>query len=252
MDADLEEATRELARALAAPAVGRFVASDASTVVVADARARLAAAAGRGGGQVALAGRLLADWRAQLAAVLTALGGDGPGAREAWLGVAGVALELSAVAGGLDVQPVGPEEGEVLAAAMFCQSLACCTCSRSSGVCPPTRSVSSRRAAPAGRGSCELPRGLSAAIGSSGCGSSSRRWRRARRPPRSWWRSRSRSRRWSHTVDRPSVTAAGCFLRLDTDVVRTGSAWRVKALVAAEPAHASVDVAVGWRIGGGV
>ncbi len=123
VDTDLDDATLELARALAAPAVGRLVASGAPEVVVADARARVAALAGRGEGRVARAERLLADWRAQLAAVEGLVGGADAAVRERWYRVAGVALALSAVAGGMDVEPIGPEEREVLAGAVFCHAV---------------------------------------------------------------------------------------------------------------------------------
>ncbi len=123
VDMDLDELTLELARALAAPAVARFVGSGACEVVVADARGRLAALGGRGEGAVVRAERLLADWRAQLWRVEVLVGGGDAAVREGWFGVAGVALALSAVAGGSGVGPIGPEEGEVLAAAVFCHAV---------------------------------------------------------------------------------------------------------------------------------
>ena len=119
VDVDLDAVTLDLARALATPAVGRFVASGVVSVVVADACGRVAGLAGFGAGEVALAERLLDGWRDELAAAKARLGGADAAVREVWLGVAGAALALSAVAGGLGAEPIGAEEGELLGAAML-------------------------------------------------------------------------------------------------------------------------------------
>lgn len=117
VDLDPRDLATELARALAAPAVGRFVRSGATDFVVADAHARLAGLAGPDLGRVKSTEQLLAQWGNELR--LVDARGDGEDAiRAGWLGVAGAALATSAVAGGV-VAPISPAEGDMLGAAML-------------------------------------------------------------------------------------------------------------------------------------
>jgi len=118
VDLDPRDLATELARALAAPAVGRFVRAGATDLVVADAHARLAGLAGPGLGRVKSTEQLLAQWGNELRLV-DARAGDGEDAiRAGWLGVAGAALATSAVAGGA-VAAISPAEGDMLGAAML-------------------------------------------------------------------------------------------------------------------------------------
>jgi hypothetical protein len=113
---DPDETVDVLAEAIASPTVQRFVACGVVDEVVADARRRLLSFADD---RLEASESLLASWREQLAELAEV----SPATKAGWLGVAGTALAISAVAESAGERAADSASDDVLAGAVLSHAI---------------------------------------------------------------------------------------------------------------------------------